>query len=311
MKNLAINPALLVSNETFTFQNVPSMYDGFTDVIFNGERIAIINGRTAPLQWTAKNGSNIPVQIIEQLENTVKQLLDETNKLNQSNSIETKIQDAISNVLTGNRAEIIETAKTFKIEVNTKDNTKTLKAKAIKALYVISEELEVVKNKYEEFLAVEEIGNTEQDLEMVGKYFESDEPVYHAWKGTPTTGISVVWGTITAINKNMVEVTNEKGKVVIISLEDARNGVKVQPMVDTEVVEYLAAVENPFIKDPKPAKAKAPVVDGKKVYKPSVKGQKDIILDLFTNGKTRTEIQKLTGCSSTFVYRVTKGEFTK
>lgn len=39
-----------------------------TDVNFGGQRIAIINGVSAPLQWTAKNGSNIPLSVIEYLE---------------------------------------------------------------------------------------------------------------------------------------------------------------------------------------------------------------------------------------------------
>jgi hypothetical protein len=36
------------------------MYYGFFDVMYKGQRIAIINGISAPLQWTAKNGSDIP-----------------------------------------------------------------------------------------------------------------------------------------------------------------------------------------------------------------------------------------------------------
>ena len=35
----------------------------------------IINGLSAPLQWTAKNGSNIPVRIIEKIEKLVKRNL--------------------------------------------------------------------------------------------------------------------------------------------------------------------------------------------------------------------------------------------
>jgi len=45
------------------------------DVIYKGQRIAIINGLSAPLQWTAKNGSNIPVRIIEKIEKLVKRNL--------------------------------------------------------------------------------------------------------------------------------------------------------------------------------------------------------------------------------------------
>ena len=42
-----------------------------TDVFYKGQRIAIINGMTSPLQWTAKNGSNIPNKIIDRLERLV------------------------------------------------------------------------------------------------------------------------------------------------------------------------------------------------------------------------------------------------
>jgi len=48
------------------------MYDGFTDVMYQGNRIAILNGLSAPLQWTAKNGSNVPVNIIVKIEEAVK-----------------------------------------------------------------------------------------------------------------------------------------------------------------------------------------------------------------------------------------------
>lgn len=41
------------------------------DVIYKGQRIAIVNGLSAPLQWTAKNGSDIPLKIIEKLERKV------------------------------------------------------------------------------------------------------------------------------------------------------------------------------------------------------------------------------------------------
>ena len=81
MKNLPINPELVSDNNTFNFKKVPSMYDGFFDVIYKGQRIAILNGVSAPLQWTAKNGSNIPIKIIQQLENMVLRLIKKTNKL--------------------------------------------------------------------------------------------------------------------------------------------------------------------------------------------------------------------------------------
>jgi hypothetical protein len=80
MRNLAINPELISDNNTFSFKNVPSMYNGFFDVYYKGQRIAILNGLSAPLQWTAKNGSNIPVKVIEQLENMVVKLITKTNK---------------------------------------------------------------------------------------------------------------------------------------------------------------------------------------------------------------------------------------
>lgn len=71
MRNLLINTENLSDNNTFQFKKVPSMYEGFMDVFYKGQRIAIINGLFAPLQWTAKNGSNIPLDVIEQLEKIV------------------------------------------------------------------------------------------------------------------------------------------------------------------------------------------------------------------------------------------------
>jgi hypothetical protein len=83
MENLAINPVFISDNNTFSFKEVPSMYDGFFDVMYKGQRIAILNGISAPLQWTIKNGSEIPVQVVEQLENMVKKLITKTNKSKQ------------------------------------------------------------------------------------------------------------------------------------------------------------------------------------------------------------------------------------
>lgn len=80
MRNLAINPELVSDNNTFTFKNVPTMYNGFFDVYYKGQRIAILNGLSAPLQWTAENGSNIPVKVIEQLEKMVTRMILKTNK---------------------------------------------------------------------------------------------------------------------------------------------------------------------------------------------------------------------------------------
>jgi hypothetical protein len=83
MRNqIAINPAFLSDNNTFQFKNVPTMYDGFMDVFYKGKRIAILNGLSAPLQWTAANGSNIPLKVIEQLEKMVAKMITKTNKQN-------------------------------------------------------------------------------------------------------------------------------------------------------------------------------------------------------------------------------------
>jgi hypothetical protein len=80
MKNLAINPQLVSDNNTFTFKSVPTMHNGFFDVFYKGQRIAILNGMSAPLQWTAKNGSNIPVNVIEKLEKMVVRMISQTAK---------------------------------------------------------------------------------------------------------------------------------------------------------------------------------------------------------------------------------------
>ena len=80
MKNLAINPELVSDNNTFKFVEVPSMYKGFFDVMYKGKRIAILNGLSSPLQWTAENGSNIPVKVIDQLEKMVIRMIKSTNK---------------------------------------------------------------------------------------------------------------------------------------------------------------------------------------------------------------------------------------
>ena len=84
MTNLSINPKLISDNNTFSFKNVPSMYNGFTDVFYKGQRIAILNGLSAPLQWTAQNGSNIPVKVIDKLEKMVIRMIKSTNKKRQS-----------------------------------------------------------------------------------------------------------------------------------------------------------------------------------------------------------------------------------
>lgn len=71
---------LVSDNNTFQFKKVPSMYDGFLDVMYKGQRIAILNGLTSPLQWTAKNESNIPNDVIEKLEKMVSNLIKKSSK---------------------------------------------------------------------------------------------------------------------------------------------------------------------------------------------------------------------------------------
>ena len=88
MRNLAILPELLSDTNTFKFRktveaemiNYPQM-NFLIDVIYKGQRIAILNGLSSPLQWTAKNGSNIPVIIIEKLEKMVVRLITKTYKI--------------------------------------------------------------------------------------------------------------------------------------------------------------------------------------------------------------------------------------
>jgi hypothetical protein len=68
MQNLSINPELISDTNDFQFKHVPTMYDGFFDVYHKGQRIAILNGTSAPLEWAAKNGSNVSIKIVEKLE---------------------------------------------------------------------------------------------------------------------------------------------------------------------------------------------------------------------------------------------------
>ncbi len=75
MNTLSINPKFISDNNTFKFVEVKSMYAGFYDVMYKGQRIAILNGLSSPLQWTAKNGSNIPTKVIDQLEKMVEKLI--------------------------------------------------------------------------------------------------------------------------------------------------------------------------------------------------------------------------------------------
>ena len=74
MKN-PINIKLLTDDNTFKFKVVSTMPNGFTDVIYKGQRIAILNGLSAPLEWTIKNCSDIPVEVINKLEKLTTRLI--------------------------------------------------------------------------------------------------------------------------------------------------------------------------------------------------------------------------------------------
>lgn len=80
MRNLPINKSLVSDTNNFSFKNVPTMYDGFMDVMYKGQRIAIINGISSPLQWTM-NSTKVPVKVLNQLENMVIRLIKKSNKL--------------------------------------------------------------------------------------------------------------------------------------------------------------------------------------------------------------------------------------
>ena len=70
-----VNTSNISDTNEIKFVKVPTMPNDFTDVYYKNQRIAIINGLSAPLQWTAKNGSNIPNKIIDKIENIVKRNL--------------------------------------------------------------------------------------------------------------------------------------------------------------------------------------------------------------------------------------------
>lgn len=80
MRNLPINKSLVSDTNNFSFKNVPTMYEGFMDVMYKGQRIAIINGLSAPLQWTMSS-TKVPVKVLNQLENMVIRLIKKSNKL--------------------------------------------------------------------------------------------------------------------------------------------------------------------------------------------------------------------------------------
>ena len=70
MRKANVNTAKFpsISGVTFTPEPLNPISEQFTSVYYEGQRIAIINGISSPLQWTAKNVSNVPLYIIEGLE---------------------------------------------------------------------------------------------------------------------------------------------------------------------------------------------------------------------------------------------------
>ena len=80
MNTPSINPEFISDNNTFKFVPVQTMPYGFMDVYYKGNRIAILNGLSAPLQWTAANGSSIPTSVIEKLEKMVSRLISKSAK---------------------------------------------------------------------------------------------------------------------------------------------------------------------------------------------------------------------------------------
>jgi hypothetical protein len=80
MTNLLINPEFISDTNDFKFVKVPSMYEGFIDVYYRNERIAIINGVSSPLQWTLKTYSRIPNKVMDKLEKMAKRLIKKSSK---------------------------------------------------------------------------------------------------------------------------------------------------------------------------------------------------------------------------------------
>jgi hypothetical protein len=80
MKTPIINPEFISDNNTFKFVSVDTMPYGFTDVYYKGSRIAILNGLSAPLQFTIANGSSIPVNVINKLEKMASRLISKSAK---------------------------------------------------------------------------------------------------------------------------------------------------------------------------------------------------------------------------------------
>jgi hypothetical protein len=79
MTTKAINPELVSDTNDFSFKMFKSEIVDQIDVFHKGQRIAILNGISAPLQWTAKNGS-VKLVIVEKLEKMVLRLIKKTNK---------------------------------------------------------------------------------------------------------------------------------------------------------------------------------------------------------------------------------------
>ena len=67
---ITVNVLALSDTNELKFKKVATIAN-MIDVMYKGNRIAIINGFSSPLQWTAPNGSNIPNKIIDKIENLV------------------------------------------------------------------------------------------------------------------------------------------------------------------------------------------------------------------------------------------------
>jgi hypothetical protein len=67
----AVNTTNFSDTNDLKFRTFKSELVNQVDVYYKEQRIAIINGLSAPLKWTAKNGSNIPNQIIDRIEKLV------------------------------------------------------------------------------------------------------------------------------------------------------------------------------------------------------------------------------------------------
>lgn len=81
MEKYIINPAVIseTKSDTFEFMSVPTMNEGFTDVFYKGDRIAIINGLSSTLQWTCIKGIDVPYKVIKELEDLVDIMIEKSN----------------------------------------------------------------------------------------------------------------------------------------------------------------------------------------------------------------------------------------